>query len=294
LGRLLPLPRASLSHALEGFLKVVALRDGDFEPLLGLLARLAFADEWSLAIPLGHRASSLRTMNREHLLRDAYLRVDRAGEHIAELDRVIEESAQQKATAVLVYTEEEWDPKAVVPDPPQAFAILQRCAVVAGEVIYNMRAALDYLVYALAILDRPQVRFPEKTQFPIDDSPEQFIGHRGSYLNGVSDVHATAIATLQPYYGCVWTRTLRSLSNRDKHRSLSLTTSWGSFVTEVVRYPITSAEFGTPVAEVHVKADQPLKVFLHEGGPEEQIVETLQILQSEVASVLDAFKPEFE
>jgi len=235
-------------------------------------------------------------MGREHLLADAYLRVERPAEHIAEAEKVIEATADEFVSATVSYTEEEWDVERLIPDPPDAFPALRRIAILAGEVIYNLRAALDYLVFALAMQDSgPRFpggsKFPRGTQFPIDDDGEVFLRHRVSYLRWVSDAHAVAIATLQPYQGCRWTRTLRTLSNKDKHRRLTQSVSVTSFTTEFVPYPNITPEVGAPVGELRFKADGPLHVVLEQEGS--SLIETLQELHARVGEVLDAFGPEF-
>ncbi len=113
-------------------------------------------------------------MGREHLLADAYLRVERPAEHIAEAEKVIEATADEFVSATVSYTEEEWDVERLIPDPPDAFPALRRIAILAGEVIYNLRAALDYLVFALAMQDSgPRFpggsKFPRGTQFPMGE-----------------------------------------------------------------------------------------------------------------------------
>ena len=157
-------------------------------------------------------------------------------------------------------------------------------SILVGETIYNLRAALDYLVYELAILDSGQVK--EKTQFPIDDCEKVFRGRRSSYLKGVNEEHVAALKRLQPCDGCQWTRVLRELSNSDKHRHLTITTA-----------PVTvspspgSTEAILAGQPVDVKGDVFVTIVFSNGTP---VVETLEQLQSEVVQVLDAFNSEFK
>ena len=82
-------------------------------------------------------------------------------------------------------------------------------SILVSEAIYNLRAALDYLIYELAILDSGQIQ--DGTQFPIENSPRGWKFRRdgcpnkrngipdyGCYLRGISFSHKAIIKTLQP------------------------------------------------------------------------------------------------
>lgn len=161
---------------------------------------------------------------------------------------------------------------------------LQIITLLVGETIYNLRSALDYLIYELAQLDSKKVI--EGTQFPIDSSKKRFESRRENFLKGISDEHIAIIQGLQPCCGCQWTKMLQSISNPDKHRKLTtIQHSVG------VILPPGSAE--TIIAEKPMKmqADVTVYVAFSDGLP---VIETLEQLHSEIAKVLDLFKPEFE
>ncbi len=92
--------------------------------------------------------------------------------------------------------------------------------VVLGDVLHNIRTALNYLAVTLAQYDSGQKEVGKTVQFPIDNSPKVFAQHRPTYLKGVSDEHVTQIERFQPYMGCDWMGVLRDLSNMDKHKAL--------------------------------------------------------------------------
>jgi len=156
--------------------------------------------------------------------------------------------------------------------------------ILVGETIYNLRAALDYLVYELAQLDSNQI--VEKTQFPIEDSKEVFKGRRKNYLKGVSDKHITIIKGLQPCYGCQWTKVLREISNPDKHRELTIIQR-GVGLNIV---PGGSTEVIIAGKPVEVKDSVSIDIAFSDGTP---IIETLEQLKLEIAKTLDTFKSEF-
>jgi len=174
-----------------------------------------------------------------------------------------------------------------------------------SEMIHNLRAALDYLVYELAHLD-----FGKRvngTQFPIEDSPGGFAKKVGTYLKGINGPHVTKIELLQPYKGVNWTRQLRIFSNRDKHREFQVLPA--EFELEGERYVLLPVQ-GEPYAgpepvmrddatqtqgasgkdEVRVYLTGSVQVAFSDGTPLE---ETLQMFQEQVSDVIRDFEPEF-
>lgn len=184
--------------------------------------------------------------------------------------------------------------------------------VIAGDIVHNLRAALDYLVYELSLLDsKGQVK--DGTQFPIEDvksNPKNparcFDGRRTSYLKGLSDAHAAAIELLQPYNGVEWTETLRDISNLDKHRTLPVLTKegrnvaalvrWnpnGRFSKERLRFDDHAKGFVVERFDVELDGQQTIAVALPKRG-DVPLLPTLRRIQADVAGTLAAFKPEFE
>jgi len=168
-------------------------------------------------------------------------------------------------------------------------------SVLIGEACYNLRAALDYLVFELAREDSGQPQ--DGTQFLIEDTPEQFARRKDANLRGVKCAHIAMIEALQPYKGCEWTKTLRTISNPDKHRHLTVTMSHRmGFVKFFTSPPIVQSE--GPVrrarfrgSDVYVQYPVSVIVLFPDGGG---VLKTLHILQAQVAETLEAFKPEFK
>ena len=221
----------------------------------------------------------------------AYQRVKRAGNHLANLKRRNNILCQIKRDAVVIQR----NPATfLLPDGRKVNGVLgsasfsieptpQIFSILIGEVIYNLRAALDYLVYELARIDSGNI--VNGTQFPIEDSENVFRGRRKSFLKGLSDEHIATIESLQPCNGCNWTQLLRDLSNPDKHRYLTI------ICNPVVISPSPgSTEAIIAGKPVNVKNDVSLRITLRDGTP---IIDTLQQLKLKVAQTLDTFKPEF-
>jgi hypothetical protein len=226
-------------------------------------------------------------------LYDANLRVERAGKHLEELKTLIaslggdddanDASVQYDAHAgEPIFT---FDP----PVPPLA-------SILCGETVYNLRAALDYLVYALAILDTGKIQ--HGTQFPIDDAPDRFAQsiERGR-LKGLNCAHVANIKSLQPYNSCKWTKVLRDLSNPDKHRELTLVRLDGELIFQLrwEREAATDLEnairWGLVRGKMKVNSREPYSVKFSDGAP---VVETLDELKTQVSDLLIQFETQFK
>lgn len=227
-----------------------------------------------------------------HPLDGAYQRVRRAGIHLTNLNRRV--TALCKAIIDGVVGERK--PQTLQIDGREVEVVLGKASIpfspippiisiLVGETIYNLRAALDYLVYELACFDAKSI--VKDTQFPIQDTEESFWAWKKKRLKGVSDKHVAALKRLQPCDGCDWTKVLASISNPDKHMHLT-----------VVRSPVTiHPSKGSTEAiiasgkAVDVKSDVSVYIAFSDGTP---VIDTLKQLKLEVAQTLDAFKSEFE
>ncbi len=105
-----------------------------------------------------------------------------------------------------------------VADPPFA-----EWDAILGDVIHNLRSALDRLAYQLAILNAPSEDPPPGTEFPIFLDQEKFRAKgkgSGAYkVRGIAPHVRDRIESLQPYDAPerpLWV--LQQLSNGDKHR----------------------------------------------------------------------------
>jgi hypothetical protein len=117
-----------------------------------------------------------------HPLDAAIQRVNRAQEHLCELQRHIAEIRQNCAATARIY----FDPK----PPHEVFAFgppkLSNPPIISimlGEICYSLRSVLDYLIFELARGDSGVIQ--DNTQFPIDDKPGQFAKHKCFRLKGL-------------------------------------------------------------------------------------------------------------
>ena len=95
-----------------------------------------------------------------------------------------------------------------------------------GEILYNLRAALDNCIYEVAVIDSGKDPPPraDQIQYPIYATAEQFANNKYR-LDALSDNHRRSIELDQPYHG--WDgptdhpfAMLNDLARRDRHRQL--------------------------------------------------------------------------
>lgn len=172
-----------------------------------------------------------------------------------------------------------------------------RFSVLVGEVCYNLRAALEYLVYELARHDSGAVQ--RGTQFPIEDDPARFAcrkdpADRRFVLPGIDAANVAMIERLQPYNGAQWTGALRDRSNQDRHRELNATQAWtqGGPVQSNVPFNNGRPEIrrGRDGRETYVQFPITVSVLFDDGVP---VVQMLEGLQREVAQALGSFGSAF-
>lgn len=219
--------------------------------------------------------------NLEAMHPEAYLRLERAQEHIEETREAVAAWANENQEYTFVRVEGStatpyW-PKTTPPE---------RIGILVGETMYNLRAALDYLVFRQAIHDSGQEQ--QGTQFPIASTPEKFAEQQRRFLKGVSDKHVELIESFQPYHGdesAIW---IREFSNLDKHRAIPLLADVrGQTMISVGGTDEDVARLGgvrQPDGAVHYPATT--TVTFENGAP---VVEVLEELAAWVRGVVDAF-----
>jgi hypothetical protein len=160
-------------------------------------------------------------------LQSARLKILRASKHIEEIK-----------SCIATYTA--GNPYEVIPQPDGKEILTTgtpppELSVIAGEVLYQLRSALDHLAFDLVKLNPGNISLPadwtDKCEFPLFQTlkpGQQTPLPYGSFtkLPGVSKEAHAVIEALQPYYrvGAAnnYLRVLTNLSNIDKHRHLTL------------------------------------------------------------------------
>lgn len=161
-------------------------------------------------------------------------------------------------------------------------------SLLTSEILHHLRTTLDYVAYNLAWLD--SCRRQDDTQFPIVDAASKWRSACQRRLAGVSSRHRDDLQEYQPYTGCIWTASLRELSNTDKHRFLVDTArEFSGVVTasskDALPDPSDPSRVRLPITDFNVRY-----CFPENDG---DVVSTLSGLLREGALVLQRFQSEF-
>jgi hypothetical protein len=157
-----------------------------------------------------------------HALDDPLNKMQRANEHLQELDREI--SLYQAAHTYSVTKELNGDKTSYIYRIKPNVLPSLRIGTIIGDIIHNMRSALDHLAWQLALLATPTPY--EYTAFPIyKDGTNKHIKDARRMLRDVPTEALDLIERLQPYHAGdtadkhpLWI--LHALWNLDKHRTL--------------------------------------------------------------------------
>jgi hypothetical protein len=221
-------------------------------------------------------------------LQGASLRVERAIRHFDEFSSMLRSFREANKDKVIIQTHED-APENLMVEFDKSLVVPLALSLPVADCIYNLRSALDYLVYELAISDSGKVQ--EQTQFPIVDCEKNSNAQKYRF-RGLHEHHIRAIEALQPYRGTEWTKTLRDISNPDKHRHL--------IPVQVQRSPYVFAHWSGDLGDFELtlngeNAHFKKGAFIDVGFRDSKlgVFETLSSLITEVGRTIDKFKPEF-
>lgn len=165
-------------------------------------------------------------------LKDTWLKIKRAREHLKSLDHSIASYFASKPYRTFrefaPHTEKGWLIRGITitQEPPEQISLI------GGDAVQNLRASLDYIAHQLVAANGGTPS--KRTSFPIFESRtlyNQAVSNRQKRaidLRGISDLALAEIERLQPYQRGndaadhpLWL--LKELSDIDKHRRLHIT-----------------------------------------------------------------------
>lgn len=172
---------------------------------------------------------------RQHALFNVLGKIARADEHLAAFKDIVENEIRSEmlighrfdadADEHILY---------LASDPDKAFLSLRKSSLVLGDLINNLRSALDHLLYALAFYEQKgRIQNPNSIQFPICDSETRWEDEKNlKKISQISPQNQEKIRILQPYvqgpakigeftFNRHLLSLLRDISNSDKHKMLT-------------------------------------------------------------------------
>ncbi len=225
-------------------------------------------------------------------------RVRRAEEHLTDFKKRIVIMFRKQADAVGI----KFDllPPHRVKDPilPSETFYDMRFPVLIGEICYNLRTALDWLVFEVAKLDTKEEQ--DNTQFPLEDTSDGFVKNKKRFrIDLLTSAHEDLIEAVQPYNGCEWSKRLRDYSNLDKHRKFVSTAGRADYhVYSSLEKDLTKCLGHEREVPHPIPGQTPVKVKVYisgaitftDGAP---VIEAVEEIKAGVADMLRQFEFEF-
>lgn len=214
--------------------------------------------------------------NRTRRLTGAFTRLERAREHIDEIQAManrgdfddLEVSVDAGTTGLVTDTSGPFDS--------------DRVALLAGEAMYNLRVALDYLAWELCKLDGSTA--PEELRaFPICASGKNFRAFVKRSLAGLAKVHRSMLRRWQPFNDHPLLAELDDRVQIEKHRHLVLAEPTAQ-ITSVLSFETARSVKGLALISF---------IPLVPGEPYRPVRDALTAMLHEVEAVLKDFEPEF-
>jgi hypothetical protein len=174
-----------------------------------------------------------------------------------------------------------------------------RISITLGETAYNVRSALDYLVYSIARASNRGIEV-SGIQFPIEDSDARYwMRWTGKdpksgrdvpkWLNKIPKDVADNLAHCQPFSHCRWAELLRDISNPDKHRHLTTLNISNTFISD--RPVLGVIDTKTNRHTFHLRGQIEVGVSLQTG---EDIIDAAKLVESEARALVRSYAGRFK
>jgi hypothetical protein len=193
-----------------------------------------------------------------------WLKLDRANRHIGSLDEGIKAFLAEDAAGPLVYEDDQ--AKQALTDTQIHRVVPMHLSVTAGEVLYQLRSALDHM--ACILIQKGGGTLSDQSQFPIErfrPTKREDIRRYERKIRGMSPEDAAGVEQYQPYRlgdkrDQHFLVILKTLNNLDKHRGLVLHT-----VRVRTNVHVTLGPAGAAQGSEH-EGHEPTRLTLTAGG----------------------------
>jgi hypothetical protein len=175
-----------------------------------------------------HYPDSMKlNLNRTDRLILIRVKIERAKKHLRDL--AAEVLALENTAVVVMDYDTDVPPHPIValhsgPIPPgfQSIPTLPFDVVsIAGDIVHNLRSALDHLAYQLVLIGSPDAVPSRRIEFPIAETATKYETEKARKVEGMRPEAIEFIDRLKPYKGgndALWR--IHELDNIDKHRAL--------------------------------------------------------------------------
>ena len=259
----------------------------------------------------------------DHPLDGCRAKLDRASQHFDAIGADFEELTAANVSPVELVSghviDDQFGPMNVVRCGRILHELKMEWGIIVGDAMHNIRSALDHLVCRLIDLDGGQIT--RYTAFPIwdtDPRPDRRqIARFERTIEGIGDVHKTAIRRLQPYRNpgspeSAMLIALAALNNLDKHQVIlpryvvfssveDISTFFVTATPDRVDYKLNLGAVlapGTEIVRFRTHSGQPAQVNLHMairtafGDPRNSVSE-LRRIRAHCVGIVESFAPAF-
>jgi hypothetical protein len=180
-------------------------------------------------------------MTGEERLTRILLKVERAKKHLRDLEADVQ--AFNKTSPYVVQTKRDPQSRRLIYYVASVKEVPTILAAITGDVLQNLRSALDHLAYELVLIGTGGSGPTRHVYFPISDDAAKYKADTPGKVQGMRQEAVRAIDAIKPYGGggndALWR--LHRLNNIDKHRTLILVGSayrsvnLGAHMSEMMR-----------------------------------------------------------
>lgn len=146
-------------------------------------------------------------------------KIDRAKKHLEELQKEIDTFF--KLQPYKISTKRDPETKRHIYYLTDVMNVPDKIALISGDVIQNLRSALDHLAYDLFVQENKGALSAKHIYFPIEKDLPSYEREKERKTKGISSEKLKLIDSIKPYKGgnnTLWA--LATLNNIDKHRLL--------------------------------------------------------------------------
>ena len=172
-------------------------------------------------------------MSKNHLTHSAYLKIDRAAEHVNEINKILRENPPF-SYVVQTYIQSRQCTSMVKRNKPS----IERIACVSGDAIHNLRAALDHVYWSIVSPHVTDVKARKNIQFPYSETLARLNDAVSNRMaQKVSADFFDVFINLKPYSekgGNKLLALIHTLDVEDKHRLLIPTGDYKQITSEIM------------------------------------------------------------
>lgn len=146
-------------------------------------------------------------------------KIDRAKHHLEELQKEIDTFF--KLQPYKISTKRDHQTKRLIYYLTDVLIVPDKIALISGDVVQNLRSALDHLAYDLFVKENKGTVSVKHIYFPIENDLQSYESEKVRKTKGISSEKLKLIDSIRPYKGgndLLWA--IATLNNIDKHRLL--------------------------------------------------------------------------